>query len=84
MIISVIENLLLIIVTLTLIVRTNPFNFVSTMINEPFVLFAIIFSLIFAFELELLGNFGALVRYKIPLIHFFHCIYILYNGEKRR
>ncbi len=44
----------------------------NILFSDPFIVFSIVFSFVFAFFIGLTtSNFGALVRYKIPLIPFF-------------
>ena len=85
MVISVIENSILVLFTLFLLVRVNPIKYVWIIISEPILLYALVFSLVFAFGVGVAGtNFGALVRYKIPLIPFFYsAMYIVYDLSKR-
>ena len=51
--------------------------------NEPLLLYSLIFTLIFAFGVGIAStNFGALVRYRIPLIPFyFPLIYVIYKSK---
>jgi len=85
MVISAIENSVLVLFTLFLLVRVNPIKYVRIIISEPILLYALVFSLVFAFGVGVAGtNFGALVRYKIPLIPFFYsAMYIVYDLSKR-
>jgi hypothetical protein len=72
MVISVIENVILIFLTFFVAIRINPISLIRYIINEPFLVFALTFSFIFAFGVGIAStNFGALVRYKIPLMPFF-------------
>tara|TARA_B100000963_G_scaffold360636_1_gene392292 strand:+ start:2458 stop:3789 length:1332 start_codon:yes stop_codon:yes gene_type:complete len=72
MIISALENILLIVVSIFLLIRLNPISFLKIILKEPFLLFAFTFSFVFAFGVGIAStNFGALVRYKIPLMPFF-------------
>jgi hypothetical protein len=79
MIISAIENTILLIVLLSFLITVSPFQLLKKIISEPFLLYCIFFSIIFAFGVGIAGtNFGALVRYKIPLMPFFlSSIYLL-------
>ncbi len=72
MALSGLENLFLIIFTIRVIFFGPVFIFRS-IIHKPFLLvFSLAFALTFAFAIGLAtANFGALVRYKIPLIPFF-------------
>ena len=72
MIISVVENIILILLSFFILIRLNPFKIINIILKEPFLVFALTFSLIFAFGVGIAStNFGALVRYKIPLMPFF-------------
>jgi hypothetical protein len=53
-------------------------------VKDPYVLFCLVFSLIFAFAVGISSyNFGALSRYKIPCLPFYGAfILILYHHKK--
>ena len=71
MVISAIENTILLILTLVLIIRVNPIKFARVIFSEPLVM-VFTFSILFAYGVGIVStNFGALVRYKIPLMPFF-------------
>ena len=86
MIISAVENSLMLIFTVFLIIRLNPVSFFRLILKEPFVFFAFSFSLVFAFGVGIAStNFGALARYKIPLIPFFFtALYIIYSLKNKK
>jgi hypothetical protein len=72
MVVSAIENIILILFVLYSLIRIGPFRFFRITFNDPFLVYCFIFSLFFAFGVGIAGtNFGALVRYKIPLMPFF-------------
>jgi hypothetical protein len=72
MLISGIENLIFLLLTIYIILRTGPIKVIKQILNEPFLIFCLVFAIIMAFFIGLTtANFGALVRYKIPLIPFF-------------
>lgn len=81
MVISALENSMLLIIVLSLLIRMNPFHFFRTILSDSFLTFAFIFSITLAFGVGIAStNFGALVRYKTPLIPFFFLgVYIVYN-----
>ena len=85
MVISAIENTILLILTLALIIRVNPIKFVRVIFSEPFLVMAFTFSILFAYGVGIAStNFGALVRYKIPLMPFFFTgVYIIYNLTRK-
>ncbi len=77
MFISGLENSMLLLFSIYVLFITvvsvfkNGSLFISSL-NEPLILFSFIFSLSFAFMVGLTtANFGAMVRYKIPLMPFF-------------
>jgi len=72
MLISGLENFLLLLFSLFMIFRIGIKAVYIIIIKEPFILFSFIFSLIFFFSVGLASaNFGALVRYRIIAIPFF-------------
>ena len=72
MVVSAVENTLLLFFVLYYVFRMGPFRFFRIALNDPFLVYCLIFSLFFAFGVGIAGtNFGALVRYKIPLMPFF-------------
>ena len=72
MVISAIENTILILFVLYSLTRIGLFKLFKLTFNDPFLTYCLVFSLIFAFGVGIAGtNFGALVRYKIPLMPFF-------------
>ena len=79
MVVSAIENTILILFVLYSVIRIGLFKFFRLTFSDPFLIYCLIFSLFFAFGVGIAGtNFGALVRYKIPLIPFFFSfIYIV-------
>lgn len=81
MVISALENLVLLLLSLYLLLRSGPIVFARGVASEPLVLFSFLFSITFAFSVGLTtSNFGALVRYKVPSIPFFlSSLIILYN-----
>ena len=78
MVIAAIENFILLIFTLIAIIKTNPFKLYKKIASQPFLLYCLIFTLIFGFGVGLAStNFGALVRYRIPLIPFYFTIILI-------
>ncbi|MFL2585877.1 MAG: hypothetical protein ACJ0QO_04420 [Parvicellaceae bacterium] len=84
MVISALENTILIVFTIIILIRTNPINLIRVLWNHPFLFYCFVFSLFFAFGVGIAGtNFGALVRYKTPLVPFFFSyIYLIYRLSK--
>lgn len=79
MVVSAIENTLLLFFVIYSLIRIGPFRFFRIAFNDPFLAYCFFFSMFFAFGVGIAGtNFGALVRYKIPLMpFFFSLIYII-------
>lgn len=69
---SGIENSFLLMFIFYILWRAGPINFFKLIVKNPLIFFCILFSILFAFIIGLsTSNFGALVRFKIPLIPFF-------------
>ena len=72
MLLSGLENMFLIIFTLMIVFRTSPMFLLNALFDNPLILFSFVFAMVFAFSIGFsTSNFGALVRYKIPLIPFY-------------
>lgn len=72
MFLSAIENTIVLVLALLLFIRIRPHVILRIIVSQPIILFSLLYSLILAFSIGLsTANFGALVRYKIPLIPFF-------------
>lgn len=84
MVFSVIENSILVIITFIILIRTSPIKLFRILLKEPFLLYCFVFSVLFAFGVGIAGtNFGALVRYKTPLVpFFFSMIYMIYKRTR--
>lgn len=84
MVVSAVENTFLLIFVIYSLVRTGPFKFFGIALNDPFLNYCLVFSLLFAFGVGIAGtNFGALVRYKIPLMPFFFTMVYLVRTKSR-
>jgi len=86
MVISAIENSILLFFSLFLLLRTNPLNYVRIIMAEPILVYSLVFSVCLAFGVGMAStNFGALVRYKIPIMPFyFTMIYLVYWLSRNR
>ncbi len=72
MLMSGIENLILLIFTIYLVIKLKFYNLFRLMFRHRILFFTVYFSIFFAFSVGLTtSNFGSLVRYKIPAIPFF-------------
>ncbi|MEZ4879804.1 MAG: hypothetical protein R2801_06545 [Chitinophagales bacterium] len=81
--IAAIEAVATLYFTLMLFFRQGPFKVFKNIFSNPDVLFCFTFSIIFAFAVGFTSfNFGALARYKIPMMPFyFIALTILYNVD---
>lgn len=71
MLISALENTMLLLFTLSILYKVGVFNMLKHISNTPILFFSIIFAVFFAFSVGIsTANFGALVRYRIPCIPF--------------
>lgn len=78
MVLAGIENLALIVLFIIALIRTRIIGFFSNIFSNPLLILAFVFSLLLAFSIGLTSaNFGALVRYKVPLVPFFVTILLL-------
>ncbi len=86
MVISAVENTALMVFVVFLLIRTNPLKIIQILSKQPFLLFCTLFSVFFAFGVGIAGtNFGALVRYKIPMMPFFFgSLYLLFKLSKEK
>lgn len=78
MLLSAIESAFLLFFTVSFIFRGKFRN----IWNQPFVIFCLVFSMIFAFAVGISTyNFGTLVRYKIPLMPFYVCALVIVGSS---
>ncbi|WP_162944456.1 hypothetical protein [Flavisolibacter nicotianae] len=83
MVLSMIEALAFIYFTLQMFFnrKSKP---VRTLIQDPNILFCLVFALIFGFAVGVSsGNFGTLSRYKIPCLPFYGAMLAIMLGEKK-
>lgn len=72
MLISALENTLLMFFLLYMVITIGPIGFARFIFSKPMILFSFVFAIFFSFAVGLTtSNFGALVRYKIPALPFF-------------
>jgi hypothetical protein len=72
MLLSAVESFAMLLLTLKIFFKVGILNTFKLIGSEPIILFCVIFSVIFAFAVGTnSGNFGTLVRYKIPLMPFY-------------
>lgn len=85
MLISGLENLLLLLLTLYLLYKLKFFRFFQFIFSDPILIFSFMFTIFFMFAVGIASaNFGALVRYKIPAMPFFVAsMFIMLDKYKR-
>lgn len=72
MLLSGIESMFLIYMTLRILFRLRIYGVFSMSMKNPLLTFSLIFSLFFAFSVGIsTSNFGSLVRYRIPVLPFY-------------
>ena len=70
--VSAVENTIILLFSILTVINIGVFRTFRYIKKDPYLIFALIFSLIFAFMVGMsTANFGALVRYKIPCIPFY-------------
>jgi hypothetical protein len=80
---SALEGLLFIVLTVYTLFRNGAGSVFSGFFKDPNILFCLIFSLIFAFAVGISTyNFGSLSRYKIPCLPFYAAFLILLTNKK--
>ncbi|MFZ1692603.1 MAG: hypothetical protein WAT74_05315 [Flavobacteriales bacterium] len=87
MMLSGLENLWVLLVAILAVIRAGPFFTLRAIGGVPVLLMAVLFSLLFAFMVGVTTpNFGALVRFKIPMVPFFiSSLYIVVHlGQIKR
>jgi hypothetical protein len=85
MILSALESLFFLLVTLYVLFVSGPINASRIVFTKPIIIFCLIFSLLFSFAVGISTyNFGSLVRYKIPMMPFYMIAMILINYYSKR
>jgi hypothetical protein len=83
--ISAIESLVLLLITLFVIIRCGPLFFFKKILQDPMVLFCFLFAFIFGFFCGISTlNFGSLVRYKLPCMPFYLYFLVLIYLDKKK
>ncbi|MFC6998581.1 hypothetical protein [Rufibacter roseus] len=79
------ESMLFLYFTLKIVFKAGFFKLLAIVLNSPLIQFCLFFSLTFAFMVGLSsGNFGTLVRYKIPLMPFYLLFLAVFYKEVKR
>jgi uncharacterized MnhB-related membrane protein len=85
MIFSGLENILLLLLSLYVLLRAGPLKIIKQIFSDPFIAFCLIYTIILSLFVGLTtANFGALVRYRIPMLPFFvFAIIMIYYKHKK-
>ena len=79
------ENLFLMIFTIYVLYKTKVIGSIRIISKSPLLLFCVLFSVLFAFMIGLTtSNFGALVRFKIPILPFFVSALFILNYQMKQ
>jgi len=84
MVLAALENTATLVMMVVIIWQTGVFKAIKITFDEPMAMFSLIFAIVFAFAVGVsTGNFGALVRLKIPLLPFLWVgLFILYYRSR--
>lgn len=83
MLLSALESLVFFILVLYILIKRRILGIFSGFIKNPLAISCLLYTLIFAGLIGIAsGNFGTLVRYKIPCLPFFGLLLILLNDRK--
>lgn len=85
MVFAGLENAVLLVLTILVLVRTGGLGFFRSIFSNPLLILAFVFTLLLAFSIGLTSaNFGALVRYKVPLVPFFMATLLLAYPSRKK
>lgn len=81
---SAIESLFTLLITIYIVFKVGFFKSIRISFAQPFILFCLLFSLLFAFAVGFTSyNFGALARYKLPCLPFYlSALILIYHHAK--
>jgi hypothetical protein len=83
MLLSAFENTFFLVLTLLIFVFRNPLRSIKRILDSPLLTFCLMFSVLLGFGIGLTtANFGALVRFKIPLLPFFSMLLLTVYFKK--
>lgn len=78
LLISGVESLLTILLTFWVIMKTGVLRFFKLLFSDAYLLFCLLFVLLFSSIVGITsGNFGSLMRYKIPIMPFYFIILVI-------
>lgn len=85
MLMSALESFVFLILTIYTLLKTGIFRSFRIISSDPFLIFSLIFSLVFAFAVGISSyNFGTLVRYKIPMMPFYLILLLIVFEKGKR
>lgn len=83
--IAALESFVMLIFTVYILFRNGLVTFFRLLLSEPILIFCTIFTITFAFAIGISsGNFGSLVRYKIPILPFFVMSLFIFQYSTKR
>jgi hypothetical protein len=78
MLLSGIENFILLFVTLYVLIRLKIFGIFKYLFDQPLLLFLFMYSVLFAYSIGIsTSNFGALIRFKIAFLPFYAVTFLI-------
>lgn len=83
---AALESTFFLLITCLAFAKNYVINVFIRLINEPIILFCIVFAILFAIPVGIAsGNYGTLVRYKIPCLPFYlAAMFILLSSNKKQ
>lgn len=85
MLLSSAESFLFLVFTIVVLFRARVFKIFSFLRKDPWLLFCLFFTLLFAFGVGVSSfNFGTLSRYKLPLLPFFGIVLAVLNNNLKK
>jgi hypothetical protein len=85
MLLSGLENSIVLILTLYILFRAGPMFLIKTLASEPFLIFCFIFVITMSLGIGMsTSNFGALVRFKIPMMPFLVIALLWIRAEHKK
>jgi hypothetical protein len=85
MLLAAVESVVLLVLTVRIIWKTGFRKFIYLIADTPLLLLLITFSLIFSVFVGIsTGNFGTLVRYKIPCLPFYWAFFFIINSYSNK
>ncbi len=82
--VSALENFIILLLVITTLLKVKMIHLIRILKNNPILVFSLLFALFFAFSVGLTtANYGAMVRYKIPLMPYFITTFVVLRNFPR-